>query len=645
MKQVILGTAGHIDHGKTSLIKALTGIDTDRLKEEKLRGITIELGFAHLQLPSGEMLGIVDVPGHERFVKQMVAGATGIDLVALVIAADEGVMPQTQEHLEICQLLRVKKGLVVLTKIDLLDDPDWLDLVREDVREFLKATFLEGAPIIAVSAVTGHGLEELKSELARLVAAVEPRSSSGPFRLPVDRVFTMKGFGTVVTGTCISGRLRVGDAAAIYPSGHRTKVRGLQVHNREVQEIQPGERTAINLQSLDRGLIERGDVVSTPGAMVSSYMVDVHMEHLSSAPRPLKNRAKVRFHTGTAENLASVVLLDRAELQPGAGAFVQIRLDTPMAVLRGDRYVLRSYSPVRTIGGGTILHPLPRKHKGREKIKMAEGLRILMDGDDSDILLWHMEDAGVTGLSEEHLAVRVNLPQKTFQKLLQQFISQKKVLLYDRENRRMLHPAAFDTLQATILESLAAYHNRFPLKEGMPKEELAAQLPQQVDAKLYNFILQHLAQQGLVTPEKEWVRLGSHRIDLGQDQKSIRTKIEEAYRQGGLQPPFFKEITAQLSGNSSQQQEVLEWMLGQSILVKVKEDLYFHHLALLELQQRLVAFLKQNGEITTPQFKDMTQASRKYTIPLLEYFDTQKVTIRIGDVRRLRDTRGGQKNG
>ena len=329
MKQVILGTAGHIDHGKTSLIRALTGIDTDRLKEEKLRGITIELGFAYLNLPTGALLGIVDVPGHERFVKHMVAGATGIDLVALVIAADEGVMPQTREHLEICQLLRVKKGLVVLTKIDLLDDPDWLDLVREDVREFLKATFLEGAPIIAVSAVTGQGLEELKTELARLVADVEPRSSSGPFRLPVDRVFTMKGFGTVVTGTCISGRLRVGDAAAIYPSGHRTKVRGLQVHNREVQEIQPGERTAINLQSLDRGLIERGDVVSTPGAMVSSYMVDVHMELLSSAPRPLKNRAKVRFHTGTAENLATVVLLDRTELQPGASAFVQIRLDSP----------------------------------------------------------------------------------------------------------------------------------------------------------------------------------------------------------------------------------------------------------------------------------------------------------------------------
>jgi selenocysteine-specific elongation factor len=368
------------------------------------------------------------------------------------------------------------------------------------------------------------------------------------------------------------------------------------------------------------------------------------MELLSSAPRPLKNRTKVRFHTGTAENLATVVLLDRTELHPGASGFVQIRLDTPMAVLRGDRYVLRSYSPVRTIGGGTILHPVPRKHKGREKIKMAQGLRVLMDGDDSDIILWHMEDAGVTGLSEEELAVRANLPQKSLQKLLQQFVSQKKVLLYDRENRRMLHPLAFDTLRATILQSLADYHQRFPLKEGMPKEELAAQLPQQVDAKLYNFILQHLAQQGLVAAEKEWVRLGEHRIDLAEDQKSIRTKIEKAYQKSGLQPPFFKEITAQIPGSPGQQQEVLEWMLSQSILIKVKEDLYFHHSAILELQQRLSAFLKQNGEISTPQFKDMTQASRKYTIPLLEYFDALKMTIRIGDVRRLRDTRGGQQN-
>jgi len=297
-----------------------------------------------------------------------------------------------------------------------------------------------------------------------------------------------------------------------------------------------------------------------------------------------------------------VVLLDRAELQPGAGAFVADPPGYPHGGPARRSLCAPSYSPVRTIGGGTILHPLPRKHKGREKIKMAEGLRILMEGDESDILLWHMEDAGVTGLSEEHLAVRVNLPQKTFQKLLQQFISQKKVLLYDRENRRMLHPAAFDTLQATIWSRWQLTTSASHSKKACPRR-IGAQLPQQVDVKLYNFALQYLAQQSLITPEKDWVRLGSHRIDLGQDQKNIRTKIEEVYRQTGLQPPFFKEITAQLAGNSSQQQEVLEWMLGQSILVKVKEDLYFHHSAILELQQRLSAFLKENGEITTRNSK------------------------------------------
>jgi selenocysteine-specific elongation factor len=637
MKQVVLGTAGHIDHGKTSLIKALTGIDTDRLKEEKLRGITIELGFAYLKLPGGDLLGIVDVPGHERFVRQMVAGATGIDLVALVIAADEGVMPQTREHLEICQLLQVKRGVVVLTKIDLLDDPDWLELVREDVREFLRGTFLDGAPMLSVSAVTGEGLEALRAELGRQVTELEPRGVAGPFRLPVDRVFTMRGFGTVVTGTSVSGTLRVGENVIIYPSGQKTKVRGLQVHNEDVQEIYPGQRTAINLQSLERGLIQRGDMVATPGALVASYMFDVFLELLRSAPKPLRNRAKVRFHTGTCEHLATVVLLDREELKPGDHAFVQLRLDKPFAVLRGDRYVLRSYSPIRTVGGGTILHPLPRKHKGRAKVEMAGRLKVLMEGQEHDILLWHIEDAGVAGLTEGELQVRANVPGKGFQKILQQFISQKKAILYDKENRRLLHPASFAELEETVRETLADYHGRYPLKPGMPKEELAAQLPHPVDGKLYNHLLQQLTQQGTVVQEREWIRLGSHKVDLGRDQEAIRKKIEEAYRSSALQPPFFKEVAASLGGHPGRHQEVLQWMLSQGILVKVKEDLYFHESAITGLQRELVAFLKEHGEISTAEFKDLTQASRKYTIPLLEYFDTQKVTIRVGEVRRLRD--------
>jgi selenocysteine-specific elongation factor len=641
MKQVILGTAGHIDHGKTSLIRALTGIDTDRLKEEKLRGITIELGFAHMDLPGGDRLGIVDVPGHERFVKHMVAGATGIDLVALVIAADEGVMPQTREHMEICELLRVKKGLVVLTKTDLVDDPDWLEMVQEDVTDFLKNTFLEGSQIIRVSAATGEGMEELKQALAKLVLQVEPRSSDGPFRLPVDRVFSMRGFGTVVTGTSSAGKLHIGDPVMVYPREYKTKVRGLQVHSEEVQEIYAGQRTAINLQAVERAVIQRGDVVATPGTLVPTRMIDVRMELLSSSPRPLKNRAKIRFHTGTAEHLATAVLLDREELAPGERTFAQIRLDQPVTALRGDRFVLRSYSPVQTIGGGTVLHPLPRKHKGHGKLEAALALDTLLGGDEDDIILWHVLDAAWFGLALDELQVRTNIPRVHLDKALQRFASQKKVVFFDRENQRFLHLKVLENIQQSVLETLASYHQLFPLKTGMAKEELAAQLPHPLEVKLYNFVLRQLADQGLIVTEMEWVRLQSHKTDLSRDEESIRKKIEQAYRQSGLQPPFFKDVAASLPGTPRQHQDVLEWMISQGTLIKVKEDIYFDASAIQELQQRLVAFLEEHGEISTPQFKDMTQASRKFTIPLLEYFDMQRITIRIGDSRRLRESRGG----
>jgi selenocysteine-specific elongation factor len=638
MKQVVLGTAGHIDHGKTSLIRALTGIDTDRLKEEKLRGITIELGFAHLGLPNGDILGIVDVPGHERFVKHMVAGATGIDVVALVIAADEGVMPQTREHLEICQLLRVKKGLVVLTKIDLVDDSEWVEMVQEDIRDFLQGTFLEGSPIVQVSATTGEGIDALRQTLFDLVAGVEPRSTAGPFRLPIDRVFSMRGFGTVVTGTSVSGRLKVGDAVMVYPSGRKTKVRGLQVHNREVQQVLPGQRTAINLQGVDREAIERGDVAATPDSLLSSHMLDVELEVLSSAPRPVKNRQKFRFHTGTTENLATLVLLDRQELAPGERAFAQVRLDRPLAVLRGDRFVLRSYSPVMTVGGGSILHPVPKKHKGREKRQAAQALQVLQSGEDRDIVLWHVRDAAWAGVSENELAIRANISGKAFQNILQHLVSQKQVLLYDKDNRRLLDPGALSEIQAAVLDLLAAYHRQFPLKAGMAKEELAAQLPRPIDSRVYNYALRQTADEGRIVLEKEWVRLSTHKVDLTEEEQVIRRKIEVIYAEAGLQPPFFKEIAGSLPGNSRQHADVLEWMLSQDILVKVKEDLYFHTAAIDDLRKRLIAFLKEHGEITTPQFKEMTQASRKYTIPLSEYFDAQRVTIRVKDVRRLRET-------
>ena len=365
MKQVVMGTAGHIDHGKTQLIKTLTGIDTDRLKEEKERGITIDLGFAHLTYEDGTEVGVIDVPGHERFVRNMLAGVGGIDLVMLVIAADEGVMPQTREHLAICQLLRVKEGLVALTKADLVDE-DWLELVSEDTREFLKGTFLEGKPIVPVSAKTGQGIDELKRVLQALVARVPPKQLEGKFRLPVDRVFTIRGFGTVVTGTLFSGTIRVEDRIEIYPKGIEAKIRGLQVHNASVPEAVAGQRTAINLQGIDKVELERGDVLGHPGEFAPTFMLDAVLQHLSDAPRPLRHRARVRLHVGTSEIMGRVILLDRDELAPGEEAYVQLRLEEPAIVLPRDRFVIRSYSPVQTIGGGMLLDAQPAKHRRGE---------------------------------------------------------------------------------------------------------------------------------------------------------------------------------------------------------------------------------------------------------------------------------------
>ena len=390
---IILGTAGHIDHGKTSLIKALTGVNTDRLKEEKIRGITIELGFASLTLPSGQRIGIVDVPGHERFVRHMLAGASGMDLVALIIAADEGVMPQTREHLEICQLLNVKRGLVVLTKIDMVEE-EWLELVEEDVRNFLAGTFLDGAPIIRFSALTGQGKTALLETLGKLCADIQPKPVTGIFRLPVDRVFTIKGFGTVVTGTAISGRVRVGDLVEVYPPQFKARVRNIQVHDENVEEALAGSRTAINLQGIDKLDLERGMVVATPEALLASQRLDARLDILPSAIRPLKNRREVRLHTGTSEELATVILLSQDELPPGESGLVQFRLSAPLAVKPFDRFVIRNVSPALTIGGGHFLHISPPKHR-RLQEGVIKDLEFLEKCSEAERIAFHL--AGIRG--------------------------------------------------------------------------------------------------------------------------------------------------------------------------------------------------------------------------------------------------------
>ncbi|NOQ20147.1 MAG: selenocysteine-specific translation elongation factor [Desulfobacterales bacterium] len=634
MKQIILGTAGHIDHGKTSLIKAVTGTDTDRLKEEKERGITIELGFAALDLPSGQHLGIVDVPGHEKFVKNMVAGATGIDIVVMVIAADEGVMPQTREHMEICTLLGVQYGMVAVTKIDMVDE-EWLELALEDIRDFVRGTFLEDAPMAPVSSLTAEGIPEFIEILDELAAKIPERSPSDLFRLPIDRVFTMKGFGTVITGTLISGRVQVGDTIMIYPSGITSKVRGIQVHNKSADDARAGMRTAINFQGLEKEAISRGEVLSKPNTLEASYMVDVSLHYLAGNKKPIKNRTRVRFHTGTSEVLGNLILLDREELAPGEEAIIQLRLDSPVALVKDDRFVIRSYSPIYTIGGGVVLNPIPLKHK-RLKPDTVEGLKRLGNEEPEALISFHTEASGYQGVSLSHLKMMTNLTDKQLENTLQGLLSKKKLIQVEKENRTYIHPSVFEKLKHDTQGQLADFHKANPLKPGMSKEELKTKFPPLLTSKLFNLTLNQMIKEKEIAQEENIIRLASHAVSLGGKQADVKDKILKTYLNAGLQPPYFKELAKSLEIDAKRAKDVLMHLVNEGVIVKVKEELYFHAGAINTLRKKLVEFLEAQGEITTPQFKEMTGVSRKYVIPLAEYFDSTNVTLRVGDVRKLR---------
>jgi len=632
MKQVILGTAGHIDHGKTALVKALTGIDTDRLKEEKRRGITIELGFAHLRLPSGIVLGIVDVPGHEKFVKHMVSGAMGIDLVMLVIAADEGVMPQTREHMEICSLLKIRYGLVVITKIDLVDK-DWLSLVRDDVSAFLSKTFLKDAQIVEVSSHTGEGITILLEALGELAAKAPSREPGNFFRLPVDRVFTMKGFGTVVTGTAISGQIKLGDDVTVYPKGIRRKVRGIQVHNKEVPIAGAGLRTAINLQGLEKEIINRGDVIAENDSLRPTYMVDTLLEYLNSVNKKLQSRTKVRFHYGTSEVLATVILLDRDSLSKGERCFAQFRLQKPLVFVARDRFVIRSYSPIRTIGGGSILNPLPSKKKQFSEEALRE-LSILSQGTDKDILEQHIKSSRFMGLDINQLCILSNLGRADVEGIMKGLLRDKVIFRFDVEKELFIHIDYYHKAREKIEAALDDYHRRFPLKQGMMKEELKSRLSLVIRERLFNQILDALVKEGVIAREKDIIRLENHKVELFQDQQQVLSRIEEIYKKDGLEPPYFKDLDKDIIKKGGR--DLLEVMVKDGTLIKVKEDLYFHQKPIEDLKSKLIEYIRQKGEITTPELKNLTGVSRKYTIPLIEYFDKILVTVRIGDKRILR---------
>ncbi len=633
MKHVILGTAGHIDHGKTSLVKALTGVDTDRLKEERERGITIELGFTFLDLPSGIRLGIVDVPGHEKFVKHMVAGAWGIDLVALVIAADEGVMPQTREHLDICSLLKVKKGLIVLSKIDLVDQ-ELLDLVKEEVAEAVKNTFLENAPILPVSSTTGEGMTGLLSTLDRLSQEIEERGSDGLFRLPIDRVFVMKGFGTIVTGTLVSGSLSVGETVEVLPPGWEGKVRNLQVYNLPVEKAFAGQRTAVNLQAVETSALERGNVLLRPDTLTPSQVVDVFLELLPGTLRPLKHRTQLRFHIGTNLTAASVFLLDREELAPGEGAFAQLRLDRPIVALPRDRFVIRGSSTIQTLGGGVVVDSHPPKHK-RNSPSVIQDMTLLRDGRDEEILNLHILRSGAGGITFGELLDRVAMPPGAMQDLLRRMSERGDLLLIDPEKLKVINMRRYQELVEMTLAQLKDFHQKSPMKSGLSKEELRTKLPAEMDVRLYQILLNGLIQSKRVILEKDKLRLSEHRVSSG-DERGLIKRTEEAMMKGGLQPASSKELSEEWSEDEEAIRQVLEHLVHEGTLIKVKSGMYFHRTHIEHLREKLIAYLKKNQEITTGQFKEITGVSRKFAIPLIEYLDQTKLTLRLGEKRVLR---------
>ena len=646
MKSVIVGTAGHIDHGKTALVKALTGIDADRLAEEKRRGITIDLGFAHLELevpgteyrvPSkpgpgsgtshaGEKLriGFIDVPGHERFVRNMLAGVGGIDLVLLVVAADESIKPQTREHFEICRLLNIPRGLAVLTKSDLVDK-ETLDVVRLELEEFVRGSFLEGAPIVAVSSKTGAGIEELKREMARMAAEVRARDAGALFRLPIDRVFSMKGFGTVVTGTLISGSVSKEDEVEVFPARKRVRVRGVEVHGAAAERAVGGERTALNLTGIEKDELARGMTLAPPGMLRPTKRVDVSLTLLGSA-RPLKDRARVHFHAYTAETVAEVVLLEAKQVAPGATAFAQLRLQDATLLVPGDRFILRQFSPVVTIGGGVALDAAPLK----KQEKRAEFLATLAEGDADDIAVARLARRGSQGLSMKELAAETGWTAERAASVVASLNAIHRIV---RHGDHLTDVPAYAAARKMVQTAVADFHAKNPLVAGMNKEDLRSRL--ELPAEVFEGVLRALVRQQAIEIAGEQIRAAGRAIVMKDDEAESKRTIEQAFTAAGLKVPALKEVLAGLKLDRARAQQIVTLLLREKILVKLSDDLVFHRDALAELRRRVAEQKKRSPKMDVAAFKELTGVSRKYAIPLLEWLDRERVTRRVGDEREI----------
>ncbi len=632
MKHVIIGTAGHVDHGKTLLIKALTGIETDRLVEEKKRGITIELGFAHLDWPDGTQAGIVDVPGHERFIKNMLSGAGGIDLAMLVVAADEGFMPQTVEHLNILTLLGIKDGLVVITKKDMVDE-EWLAMMREEIHEKVQGSFLEGKPILAVSAYTGEGIAELKEALYGLVHAAAEKSVRVAFRLPVDRVFSVDGFGTVVTGTLIEGCMNEGDAAELVPSGAGTRIRNLQVHGRDVKTAYAGQRVAVNLAGLKKTDIARGDSVAKPGSIRVSMMLDVKLRNLRDSGRVITNGMQVHLYHGAAVMLAKVVLLDREALEPGESGYAQLRLTEPIAAKNGDRFVVRFYSPLETIGGGVILDDAPLRHK-RNVSAVIEALRIKESGSSSDKVIQTAAEFQLQLPNVEKIAARLGADGESLAAELSELAAAGR--LVEALPGRYVAADVLDALADTARGLLASYHKANPLHAGMKSAELRQKLFRSMDQTAADALIAALVRENVIKRAGERYALSDFEIHYTKKQTAVRTKLLHYYAGAGIEPASVEEVTLTFAQNErADLKQVMDSVLTGGELVMLSPQICYSRAAYETVCDAAKAHFAEHETITLAELRDALSTSRKYALAALEYFDKVGITKKEGDYRKL----------
>jgi selenocysteine-specific elongation factor len=628
-KSVIVGTAGHIDHGKSALVEALTGTHPDRLEEEKRRGITIDLGFAFLE--EGEVrFGFVDVPGHERFVRNMLAGAAGIDIVLLAIAADESIKPQTREHFDICRLLGVKHGLVALTKCDLVD-VDTAALVRLETEDYLRGTFLEGAPILPLSAKTGRGLPELKSALVTVAARVPGKDASRHFRLPIDRAFAVKGFGAVVTGTLISGSVRASDEVELFPEREALRVRGVQSGGRSVEQAFAGQRTALNLAGIEHTALRRGMTLAVPGRFRSTERMDARLQLLASAPK-LKHRSRVHFHSGTTETMAEIFLYAGKELEPGQDAFAHLRLDDKVLVLPGDRFILRQFSPVITIGGGVVLDALARRPLARDKGRAAF-LEVLEQGDPLDILGAMVERAPM-GLTMEEIRARTGWPDLQIRETTALVAKSGRASMVSVDPLLLIPGEVFAAVRRKLAAKVEEFHKRNPLLPGIPREDLRSSLGRSVRAEAFRAALESLVQERTLELQGDLVKRAGITLTLAPEEAHAKEQIEAAFRGAQLAVPTVRDVLSKVPVEAQRAEKILQMLLREKSLVRVTPELIFHREALRELRERLGTYKRTKGErISVSVFKELTGITRKYAIPLLEYLDRERVTRRAGDER------------